>query len=78
MVGNYKESNGLPGYAVALIVIFSLLAVGGVVGFLCWKFGLHKKVIDFFKSFIKGDKGNEYKIYMIGPTSSPNLTITIN
>lgn len=24
------------------------------------------------------DKGNEYKIYMIGPTSSPNLTITIN
>ena len=61
LVGNYKESNGLPGYAVALIVIFSLLAVGGVVGFLCWKFGLHKKVINFFRGGEKVDKVHDLK-----------------
>lgn len=53
LVGDFKS--GLPGYAIALITIGSL-AVAGVGGFLCWKFGVVAKVINFFKSFNKVEK----------------------
>lgn len=44
LVGNYnKKQSGLPGYAIFLIV-FSVLVVLGVSGFLVWKFIIQKKL----------------------------------
>ena len=43
LVGNYNTKQGLPGYAIFLIV-FSVLLVLGISGFLVWKFVIQRKL----------------------------------